>query len=448
MNIAAMLRRNVTFPLYSAVSREVSLGRVRFLLRSQWWNAQRLRRYQLERMRSLVRHAFDTCPYYRQAYSRAGAAPDDIRTFEDVARLPIVTKSDLQTHREEMVSELYPRERLVRNYSGGSTGAPTLLYQDRRRARLRCADVYRHDAWTGWRIGEHVFRVWGASRDIHAPSRSAARRQFMIGANRVLNAFDMDDAAAEQFLLALRRAPGALLVGYVSGLKHLADMIEADDALACRPGAIISSAESLTPELRRRIQAAFGCEVFDRYGSRETGLMASECERHNMHVNAESVLVEVVDAGQFGPGAGRLIVTDLENYGMPLVRYEIGDVGAWSHRPCPCGRGLDVLSGVQGRVSDFIIASDGRRIYGEFFSQALCFVNGLRSFCLVQQPDRSVEIDIVGSGQELEAHLSPALEKIRSALGGVSVSYRIVPRIAKPPSGKFRSTISLAGAAT
>jgi phenylacetate-CoA ligase len=268
----------------------------------------------------------------------------------------------------------------------------------------------------------------------------------MIGVNRVLNAFDMDTSAAAEFLREMGRSRGFLLVGYVSGLKWLADMIAADRSLACRPAAIVSSAETLSPDLRRQIEAAFGCGVFDRYGSRETGLMASECERHNMHINAESVLVEVVGAGEFGPRTGRLIVTDLENYGMPLVRYEIGDVGSLAHRPCPCGRGLELLDRVSGRVSDFIVGAGGRRIYGEFFSQALC-IDGLRSFRLVQQGDLSVRLELVGDAAALERSLGPALAKIQQALGaGVRVDCATVERIEVAPSGKFRSTISLVGA--
>jgi len=139
---------------------------------------------------------------------------------------------------------------------------------------------------------------------------------------------------------------------------------------AYRPCSIVTSAEGLEPDERALVERVFGCPVFNRYGCREVSVLASECPAHTgLHVMAEGLLVEIeTPQGPAGPGEmGSILITDLLNDGMPLVRYRIGDLGSWAPGECPCGRGLPTLERIWGRAYDFVGTPDGRRYHGEFF---------------------------------------------------------------------------------
>lgn len=443
MSVSALLRRRVTFPMYNILSRETSLRRIAMLRRTQWWTPGHIEAYQTKRLRALVEHAYRTSPYWRETMDRCSLSPGSIHRVQDIAHLPVLTKADLQANRERMVSSAFDRAKLRLNASGGSTGEPTSLYQDMRRNWLRNADVYRHDAWAGWRIGEPVYRAWGAAADIATPSLSQRRRDAMLGPSYFLNAFEVSDDLAGEFLLQMLRERRFLLVGYAGALCQLARVAMERD-IHPHPVGIVASAETLTPQGRAALVEAFGCQVYDRYGSREVGLIASECEQHRgLHIAAEHVLVEVDGVGQYGSNAGRVLVTDLENYGMPLMRYELGDVAELAGEPCPCGRGLALLRSVQGRMTDFIVCAGGRRIHGEYFTHLFYNVDGIRRFRLVQGKDRNICIELVNDGRCEAAKISSLSAQVRQAVGdGIDVTWREVSEIRTPPSGKFRFTVS------
>jgi phenylacetate-CoA ligase len=154
--------------------------------------------------------------------------------------------------------------------------------------------------------------------------------------------------------------PG-IVRGYASAVYFIARKMLETDVDDIRPRAVITSAESLIPEYRQTIEEAFGCKVFDHYGSREIGAMASECEEHmGFHVSAENVLLEFVRDGEHvAPGEhGVILATNLRNYGMPFIRYELGDVGRPSEDVCTCGRGLPLIESIDGRVSQFVSIYD------------------------------------------------------------------------------------------
>lgn len=443
--VIGALRRHVTVPAYNLLSRETSLGRIAMLRRSQWWPAERLREYQLARVKALVEHAYRTTAHYSRAMAERGITPGDIRTLDDVASLPILSKKEVQEHLDELVSSAFDRAELVHNASSGSTGVVTQLYHDQRRNRLRRADVYRHNCWTGWCVGEPMFSVWGGpTRHLNTAAVPSRIRDMMVGTVETLNAFEITEEGGVDFLRRMSRQERFGLTGYASGLDRLADVAMRHREISCRPTGIISSAETLTDEARRKIEDAFGARVFNRYGSREVGLIASECGCHDgMHINAENVLVEVVSDASYEGKSGRAIITDLENYGMPMIRYDLGDVIELSDHPCFCTRGLPLLKRVSGRVSAFILCADGRRMSGEFFSYFMHHYSGIREFRIVQKADRSVTIEVVKLPGCDEQGLEGVLEKARNAIGqGIPVSCRQVEAIHVPPSGKYQYAVS------
>ena len=210
---------------------------------------------------------------------------------------------------------------------------------------------------------------------------------------------------------------------------------------------VVTTGEPLYSHQRRLLSRTFQCEVFDSYRSREAGPLAQECEEHDgMHVNAESLYLECVppeESELFEPGLGEVVVTDLLNYGMPLIRYKIGDMGALSDASCSCGRGLPLIKKLRGRTTDIFYAPDGKRIAA----------GALVLYLVDEAPGLIGQVQIV---QDRIDHLlirmtpDPApttetkeyqVKTVKRLFGkNMKVSFEFVDEIQKEKSGKYQFT--------
>ncbi len=368
--------------------------------RTQFWNLSRLHELQIERLRRLTEHAFRHCPFYRQRWNEAGISPAQLQTPADFAVLPILEKVDLQANWAEMIAQNYPQAQLIRNQTGGSTGQPVVFYLDRDRLESRMAATHRHDEWAGLQMGDRRAVVWGAPRDLPQPGFKHRMRRWLMGEQLWLDTSHVAAPQIETFLHEIQKFRPKCLIGYAGGLVLLSRYIRERGITPFTPRSIISSAEVLTPADRQLIERAFGCPVFDRYGSREVAVVASECDQHaGLHIMSEGIFLEVVRHGSSvqGEELGSIVVTDLLNYGMPMIRYRIGDTGQMSVGDCACGRGLPRLQAVAGRVTEFIVGADERLVSGVF----------LATYVVAQRPS----LGQVRLRQERAGHLTYQIRK-------------------------------------
>jgi phenylacetate-CoA ligase len=227
-----------------------------------------------------------------------------------------------------------------------------------------------------------------------------------------------------------------------------------------RPHSIVTSAEMLEADDRRLLEEVFGCPVFDRYGCREVSVIASECRAHaGLHVNAECLYVEVEnpDGSRAAPGeTGAILVTDLLNRAMPLIRYRIGDLGALAEGDCPCGRGLPRLAALHGRSTDFLVGSDGRLVSGVFLATYVVAHRPSLGQVQIRQDRTGAVLYRVRPGSDFDATADFAYlgAATRQHLGErAEAEFELVDALPAEPSGKFlfsRSTVTpgfLAGAA-
>lgn len=336
--------------------------------RTQTWSFEAIQEMQLARATRLADYAFRHCEFYRQRWSQLGIHPRDIKSFDDWQALPLLEKHHIQAAGKNLVSEIWPRDDLIQNQTGGSTGQPVRFYGHRTRLESRAAATMRHDRWAGVRIGDRVAYVWGAPRDVPKIRWRTHVRHWILGRQLWLDTAHVTEQKLLDYVRKLKQFRPHAIVGYAGGLMLLADFLVSRNIKPYRPRSIISSAELLSAQSRERIESVFGCPVFNRYGCREVAVVASECEYHDgMHVMAEGLYVEVLPSNSTAR-VGSIVVTDLLNYAMPLIRYRIGDVGSWSEGPCACGRGLPRLAGVEGRVTDFLVGADGRLVSGVFLA--------------------------------------------------------------------------------
>lgn len=446
--ISQAVNRYFIQPLYYWKNRDDRLSNFAELERSQWLPVDELKALQTERLRRLVQHCYSTTQYYRELFDGAGLKPDDIRSAEDLRFVPALDKSIIQDKMESMISDAFDRSELIPDSSGGSTGMPTNFMKDIDRHRLRRADQIRHDQWCGWRFGERYALLWGAQRDLSLvrSTREKLVSRF-IDRSMMFDAFEMRDSDVESLLKQIRRFRPTMLIGYANALLLLARQMQIQGITEGLPvKGVISSAETLTNANREEIEQAFGCHVLNRYGSREVGLIASECpEKNGLHLNFENVVVEILDGDvPAQPGQrGEIVVTDLKNYGMPFLRYRMGDIGTLSSDVCACGRGLPILGSVEGRVSDFLIATDGTKIHGEYFTHLFYGVPGIRQFQLVQESHTEVRLRLVAAKNLPDKFLVNIVAAIEEALGdATTVKLEYCDEIPPTKSGKFLFTIS------
>jgi len=265
-----------------------------------------------------------------------------------------------------------------------------------------------------------------------------------------LDAFDLTEDKMRTYLEVLKKENPTVLQAYAQAMVLFAQFIEREK-LSVKPlqlKGIISSAEKLYDHQRELIERVFNCKVFDRYGSREVGLVSSECDKfEGVHLNADNVVVEFLkeDGIPCNPGeTGRVVVTDLWNKVMPFIRYDMGDMGIFLEEKCSCGRGFPLMKCVEGRTADFIRLKNGKLIHGEYFTHLFYGVQGIREFQLIQKTENHMEFKIVKAGEVEEEKLEEAFKKMHAFMDASDIKIQIsyVDKIEKPRSGKLRFTIS------
>jgi phenylacetate-CoA ligase len=464
---STLLRRGV-MPVVERVQRTPVSAALAALERSQWWPLEQLQALQLRQLRQLVAHSFQQSPLYRQLWTEAGVAPEEIRSLQDVRRLPVVDKATLRAAfpDQALAREVDPAE-LVPYTSSGSTGEPFRFTMTRAEKGLRWAVILRCWAWAGLRQGVRYVNLMG--EHAHGSLQGGARQTLEQRLTQMLHipAFAVHDERLDEVIDQIVRYRPRLLRSYPATAHRLATAL-AERGIDLPLRAVLTTGEVLHPFQRAAIEAQFRCQVYDAYGG--DGMdVAFQCGHSTgYHINAEAVLVEVLDsAGQPAPAGqeGQIVLTNLNNRAMPFVRYAIGDLGSLAAEPCPCGRGLPLLAHVAGRSSDQLTLPSGRALLMWFFTTLFRQTPGIDAFQVRQTAADHIVISLVpgrdfghlpaeGQGpaagaQRLGAFVGaePALAWLRGRIeedlrGEAVVELHLVDRIPSGPAGKRRFFIA------
>lgn len=417
--------------------------------RTQWLSSDEISELSWNRAQKLIGHAYHHCPFYRRRFDLFDLVPSDLKSLQDLTQVPILEKEDIQSHRDAMVAENWPRDDLKPNQTGGSTGEPISFYMSLASHQSRTAAMWRHNAWAAYDVGDKAAYVWGAIPDAPKHSLKQWSRNLLIDRVLYLDAANITEEKMRAFHLALKTFRPKIIQAYARSLALFAQYLKSRSLLAYQPHSIITSAESLSPVDRKLIEEVFGCSVFNRYGCREFGVIASECAEHDgLHVMAEGLHVEVVCGSR--PArvgeTGSILVTDLLNYAMPMIRYRIGDVASRHGTPCSCGRGLEKLQEIEGRVTDFLTAGDGRLVSGVFLATyVIANAHSLGQVQLYQDtPGRVLyRIRQLPGKPVPREDLSFVERETKRHLGADTlVDFEFVDQIPNGPSGKFLYCIS------
>jgi len=422
------------------------------LEQTQWWSPERIEALQSERLHKLIEHAYSNVPYYRRVMVERGLTPMDITSTADLPKLPIVTKDIIRDNLEEMCSEGPLRKRLTPAHTSGSTGSPLLFYDsiDERRAH-GLARAIRAREWAGVRLGDRSLQIH--LRPAPLPRRKRPAAWVRQELKRVV---DMDSGSISEdtlpgIIARMKQIEPFYLGSYPSIIFFIASFIRDSGLPVPHPFAVITGGEQLLEHQRELIADVFGVEPYSKYSSFENWEMASECPSHSgMHVNAEDVILELVDEG----GAptprgerGRILITNLHNQGMPFIRYENGDYSSLTEAPCPCGRGLPLLDSLLGRLADFVYSESGRRVTATGMPLGRLALLGITRFQLVQDEPGRIVLRVIApaatTASAKEAVENGAREHLTPALGpGIHMEVKFTQHIEPTASGKRLPVLS------
>ena len=446
----AWARRTVVEPMWSALTGASLVSTWRALERTQYLPPGTLRERQEARLRAITASASRNTSFYARRFADAGLSAG-MRTIDDLRKLPLLTKQDIRRHSDEMLSRRVDRASLMEFRTGGSTGVPLRLLISEEISHQRNAAARRSDLWTGWKVGEGVGAVWGNPQ---LPVRVKDRlRAELLNPVIYLDTMALSPDSVRAFAREWRRERPTLLFGHAHSLYLLARTVSELEIDDIRPRAILSTSMMLLPNERQVIQRVFGRPVFDRYGCEEVGLIGCECERHaGLHMNVDHLIVEFLRADGTSAAPGEqayVVVTDLINDVMPMIRYRVEDLSASLERACGCGRGLPLMDRVAGRVADFLVRADGARVAGiSLIENTLTSIPGIEQMQIVQEALERIVLKVVPSAAQ-ESQAGPALRHyFTSTFPGAAIDIETVTGIPREANGKYRFAICKVGAQT
>lgn len=418
---------------------------LKFLEETQWLKREAIIDLQEARLEALIRHAYENVPYYQRIFKERKLRPGDIKTVEDLKKLPPLKKVDISRMQQELMARNISQKERVPHLTSGTTGAALKFFRSREDICWGKAAELRAYGWGQYELGDKYGLIW-----VFPPSQLRNPRfrirNLVLRQNALLDAFEISDESMRSFARRMERSDIHFLRGYSPCLYMLAKYLLDEGIPPPKLRAVFSTSHILLPSQRRIIEKAFDCEVYDFYGSREVSSIASECHEHSgFHIQSENVVMEFIkDGEEVAAGeTGAILITNLNNYAMPFIRYDIGDTGKPSNDICPCGRSLPLFKSLEGRTIEFLVTRDGSVIglkdFDRFFADL-----PVRMFQIIQESYDEILIRIVKDEGYSEKDTQFIIENIlyRTSRDKTGIEVEIVNSIPSIESGKKRYLIS------
>ena len=441
--------RRVVLPMHCLLRRRSTLRWYDSVTRQQRFSADQLAALQRLKLAALVRYCAQNVPYYRDLLARRGVDPQCVEDLSILRQAGVrLDKEVVRIRGAHLLADGSKKRRLYGVTTGGSTGVPLCFYRSMDTVCRRQALKFRAEEWIGKPIGTRTSLIWGRLPPNRLHVRAGRSLYWWYQNYQFLSAFDIGPERLADYVARMTRFGTEFIESYVTAVHQMAKVMAARK-LKAPPGlrGIVVGAEELVDEQRAEIEASFRCPVYNRYGSSEFTNIASECAlRQGLHLNSDHILVEVVDADDrpVVDQVGEIVVTDLDNYDMPLIRYRIGDRGVLSSQRCGCSLPFPILKSINGRVSQRLVTRSGREIHDIFFVHTLAKVPGVAKFQVVQK-----SLDLVQINLELEPNVSREQTAAQTRqrlqeLGdhGIELAISFVSTIPLTSAGKLRHFIS------
>jgi len=391
-----------------------------FLMESQWWSREKIEELQNTKLTRLIAHAYDYVPFYRKVFKANNIAPEDIKTQEDLVKIPPLTKEMVRNYGfTELLSVNISEKQRYLGRTGGSTGEPLRFWRDKESKSWAWGAMYRFWGWTGTQIWDKKYMVFGGSIGGFMLNKSRARlrlEKFLTGNVPLISAADLREENLKRCLTEIQLSTNIHFIrGYPSALYVLAKYINSNNHKISNIKGILTTADILYPNYREEIEKAFNCFVYDQYGSGEIHSIAGQCGKaHLYHVFDEHVIIEQKVTADTNKNA---LFTDLDNFVSPFIRYDLGDVIVESNETCDCGRHLSTIKEIKGRVQDYIVASNGNLITGTFFSYIFMYIKGIDQYQIIQEEIDYLKLLVKPNKYYDEEEMKTYIEEIKTYVG-------------------------------
>jgi phenylacetate-CoA ligase len=419
------------------------------LIRRSFWDKAKLGRFQNYRLRKIVSHAYNYVPFYHRKFRELGIYPSDIKSTDDLKKLPIIRKDEIRQNQGAIISNGFALDRLKKLSTSGSTGEPLFLYVSSAENEFRKAKHLR----ANMSCGQRPFDRWVT---ITAPHHFAESMRLQ----KILNLFSPSpisvfDNTNEQIMKLEEMRPD-VLDGYSSSLFLLAKEIEKKDIRTITPRFLIGGAEFIDEYSRNFIEETLNAPFYDQYSSVEFERIAWQCPvKKGYHMDVDAISIEFVDDDgeevSFGE-KGEIVCTSLFSYAMPFIRYAVGDIGAKSDEYCECGRNLPLMEVVEGRKDSLLRLPDGRTLTPRAFTIAFNMFklySYIDQFRVIQKKQDLFHIFVIIKDdkrnyekvlrKELPVHLR---KTINLPAGSVKFEIDCVNEIPLDKSGKLMTVVS------
>lgn len=415
-----------------------------FLKDSQWWPRWKLEQYQTKRLKYLLKYAYDNVPYYAEILKKNNITVNEINTIRDLEKIPILTKEDVIQNFDKLISRKLSKKYFKLYSTSGSTGKPMHFYIDMRYAFLGRSYAHRQADIMNISVYDKYIYLW-------------SRPFIEKGINNIyfyephfrrlsLSSVPTSSGLWDKYIKMVKEFNPVFVQGNPSLLYNLACYAQENNINDISFKCFISYFENIFPYQRRLIQKQFNCEIYSYYISEERVISAFECPRHEgMHINMERGILEIVDenGNRLSEGlTGRIIGTGLYNFAMPLIRYEIGDIGSVSGKLCPCGRGLPLLKSFDGRASEVIRYKD-KVIYSTTLSFLIWKFKNIKECQFIHEQEGEIKVNIVKRKDYSDTDTQELIQTLKRMIDDdLRVHINFLDYIPRTKMGKFPFVVS------
>jgi len=405
------------------------------LKKSQYQRPSDLERVQTKKLRKMVRHAYYHVPFYNSLFKKVGIKPSDIKSATDLTKLPTVSKAEFLQKWGGFISDTAHPEKCKIFTTSGTTGTPLRILKDRVSEAIDYALVYYAFFECGMSLADRFLELTAAFPSLGKSTFRHGPGNMMKG--HYLSIFNDPAANVEEIL----KINPDVIYSYPSALEYIIEDF-GSEMRNLKPRLLFTQGEMLTKSVRKLIEDRLNITPSDTYGSREFSRIAFECNEHQgLHVITDWTILELVKDGEnVGPNEeGETIVTSLNNFTMPFIRYKLGDLAIWADNKCTCGRVWPLLKAVKGRLSDTVILPSGRRIpHG--LNVLIKTVENVKRFQIVQRSNKDIIVRVVTSNRNMQERIRREiirLVKLACLNEDVGIQVRFIERILPQDSGKI-----------
>jgi phenylacetate-CoA ligase len=416
--------------------------RRRWLNKTQWISLSELQEIQIRLLKKLIRHCYNSVPFYRKIMDERAIKVESIRSLENIKQFPILTKQQVLTAGDSIISTKYPRWLMSKGRTGGTTGTPLVTPRNLFSLGNEHAFVRRQFDWAGIGSGDRTAYLSG--RFIVHPDNTNgtlyAYDPFMK--ELILSTYHLSAETAKRYAQAMNRYGVKAIVGYPASIYFLAKVC-LDSGIKVKLNAALTTSETLTDVMRTTIAEAFDCRVFDFYGAAERVCYIYTCESGSYHLILEYGYAELIPQNSTNENECNLVATGFWNFGMPLIRYDIGDIVIKSNKTCSCGRVFPVIDSIIGRKGDVIKTPSGKSYGPTLMARVAKGANNILESQIIQDAIDRITILYVPGEKFTAKDLADFKQHLNHYMPGeLEITLKQVKAIDRTGSGKFKFIVS------